>query len=136
MSVIVLGVSVVGIGLLVGLAVIAVAAAVKTWHRGPRAARTLPPWMRRVAWAHFGGASGCFTLSSSAAQDFVSSHHDLMAATFSADGAVPALSEVFGGRIYGGLVLLVSAGLVGVAARLLLSGVRSTTRGLRGTLGR
>lgn len=60
----------------------------------------------------------------------------LMASTFTkTGGAVPALSEVFGGRIYGGLVM-VSAVLVGVAARLLRHGVRSTTRGLRGTLGR
>lgn len=127
----VIAASTAGIVLLVG---VVIAVAVKTilvvrWPGG--VARSVLPWLRQVAWLHFAGAAAGFSVASAVAQDFVSSHHELMAATFSAGGVVPSLSQVFSGRVLGAVVLVVAAGAAALAVRLLRRVIGSTWRLLR-----
>ncbi len=66
---------------------------------------------RRCGCGVFGGVGGGAGL--------VSSHHDLMAATFSADGVVPSLSQMFHGPVLGAAVLVAAAAAGGLSLRLL-----------------
>jgi len=100
-------------------------------RRSGGAARSVWPWLRQIAWLHFAGAAAGFSVASAVAQDFVSSHHDLMAATFSADGVVPSLSQVFHGRVLGAAVLVAAAAAAGLSLRLLRRVIGSTWRLLR-----
>ena len=128
----VIAASTAGIVLLVRIVFAVAVKAILVVRRSGGVARLVWPWLRQVAWMHFAGAAAGFSVASAVAQDFVSSHHDLMAATFSTAGkVVPSLSQVFHGRVLGAVVLVVAAGAAALAARLLRHVIGSTWRLLR-----
>ena len=120
-----------GIVLLVGMVIDVAVKAIWVVRRSGGVARLMWPWLRQIAWMHLAGAAAGFSVASAAAQDFVSSHHDLMAATFSTGGVVPSLTQVFHGRALGAVVLVAAAGAAALAARLLRHVIGSTWRLLR-----
>jgi len=127
----VIAASTAGIVLLVGIVIAIAVKAIWIVRRSGGVARSVWPWLRQIAWLHLAGAAAGFSVASAAAQDFVSSHHDLMAATFSADGVVPSLSQMFHGRVLGAAVLVAAAAAAGLSLRLLRRVIGSTWRLLR-----
>lgn len=82
------------------------------------------PLVAQIRWAWLGGASAAFTIAGSVSSEFVLAHVDLMKATFDAVGAVPSVAAVFGGRIFGAVMLA-------AAVLVLIPGVKLTAGALR-----
>lgn len=127
----VIAASTAGIVLLVGLVIAVAVKAIRIVRRPGEATRSGWPWLRQIAWLHFAGAAAGFSMASAVAQNFVSSHHELMTATFSAEGEVPSLSQMFHGRVLGAVVPVAAVAAAGLSLRLLRHVVGSTWRLLR-----